>query len=226
MLKSIKIPKLSFLIVGLLSLFLFLFPKGGIKIADKPITIGYILLFAVSYIFFFTKPSNIGQKRIKTIIYLLPFQACSLLSIFIYGWENLVVLLSYIIHFFVIPFALFLTFPTKLPSDLFANILKWIKNGVTFVAFYGVFLFFYKLLSGKFLEIPFLTVNYHDLHLLETEKCIDRGGYFKLISTYNNGNLYGICLQTSNVFVSYFQITDQFAIQNIWPPVLEKVFSS
>lgn len=73
-------------------------------------------------------------------------------------------------------------------------LLKWIKRGVYFIAVYGLFLFVYKLVSGSFIEIPFLTVNYHDINLLENEKCIDRGGVFKLISTYNNGNLYGVCI--------------------------------
>ena len=47
---------------------------------------------------------------------------------------------------------------------------------------------------GRFVEIPFLTVNFHDVGTLETTKYIDRGGIFKLISTYNNGNVYGVCL--------------------------------
>lgn len=59
---------------------------------------------------------------------------------------------------------------------------------------YGVFLFFYKVFTGRFIEIPFLTVNYHDYMDLEKTKCIDRGGIFKLISTYNNGNLFGVCM--------------------------------
>jgi hypothetical protein len=35
-------------------------------------------------------------------------------------------------------------------------------------------------------------VNSADAGLLETTKSIDRGGIFKLISTYNNGNVYGV----------------------------------
>jgi hypothetical protein len=54
-------------------------------------------------------------------------------------------------------------------------------------------LFFFKQLTGHFLEIPLLTGNINDFGRLE-EKCIDRGNVFKLISTYNNGNIYGICL--------------------------------
>ncbi len=47
--------------------------------------------------------------------------------------------------------------------------------------------------SGNIIEIPFLTTNYHDYGELEN-KCNNRGFVFKLISTYNNGNIYGICL--------------------------------
>ena len=49
------------------------------------------------------------------------------------------------------------------------------------------------MISGKLIEIPFLTTNYNDYGELE-KKCNDRGFVFKLISTYNNGNIYGICL--------------------------------
>ena len=45
---------------------------------------------------------------------------------------------------------------------------------------------------GKFIEIPFLTVNAGDYGTLESTKHINRGGYLKLISTYNNGNVYGV----------------------------------
>ena len=64
---------------------------------------------------------------------------------------------------------------------------------VLFVSAYGIFLFFYKLGTGSFIEIPYLTVNAGDLGELEG-KSIDRGGIFKLISTYNNGNVYGISI--------------------------------
>lgn len=194
MLKAFKLPKLALSISFVLIIFLLLFPKGGIKLNGNPITIGYILLFFISFFLLVRKNTLRNQKFFKILLYILPFQIFSIFSILLNGYENTTILASYLIHFFLIPYAIFLTFPEKISSIQINYLLKWICRGINFLAVYGIFLFFYKLLFGRFVEIPFLTVNYHDLNLLENSKCIDRGGYFKLISTYNNGNLYGICL--------------------------------
>ena len=62
------------------------------------------------------------------------------------------------------------------------------------VALYGIVLFVYKIVTGDWIEIPFLTINYGDVGLMDY-KHINRGGdIFKLISTYNNGNIYGVCM--------------------------------
>jgi hypothetical protein len=53
--------------------------------------------------------------------------------------------------------------------------------------------FFYKLTTGISFEIPYLTVNIADVGLVET-KMNSRGEFYKLMSTYNNGNVLGICL--------------------------------
>ena len=66
------------------------------------------------------------------------------------------------------------------------------------------FLFFFKLYTGSFLEIPLITVNIGDVGELEN-KHIDRGGIFKLISTYNNGNIYGVCMLMLLPFFNYFE---------------------
>jgi hypothetical protein len=54
-----------------------------------------------------------------------------------------------------------------------------------------LFLFCFYPLTGKLIEIPYLTVNAADYGLLEQSKHIVRGIGLKLIATYNNGNVYG-----------------------------------
>lgn len=68
------------------------------------------------------------------------------------------------------------------------------KKSLLFISVFGIFLFFYRIATGNFLLIPFLTSNFHDMDSIEIAKCIARGDLFKLFSTYGNGNLYGICL--------------------------------
>jgi hypothetical protein len=184
----IKIGALKGFVIGLLSLFLLCFPKGGIKYLDIPITWGYLFVCALC------QRMILEKKALCCLIALTPFQIISLITIVLNGQVQLGYTCSYVIHFFLIPMGLLLVLPMYMDQIAVEKIFWWIKVGVFFVAAYGLFLFGYKLLTGSFLEIPFLTVNYHDMYELEYEKCIDRGGIFKLISTYNNGNLYGICI--------------------------------
>ena len=60
-------------------------------------------------------------------------------------------------------------------------------------ALWGIFNFFWHPFTGHFVEVPYLTVNAAITASLEYTKHIARGRYLKLISTYNNGNLYGVC---------------------------------
>lgn len=97
------------------------------------------------------------------------------------------------IGFFFLPWSCFFLFSSYLESLDFLKLCHLLKKGIFWLASYGIFLFFYKFFTGSFIEIPLLTTNLHDFHLLE-EKHIAREGFFKLIATYNNGNLYGISL--------------------------------
>ncbi|GGI51458.1 hypothetical protein GCM10011425_26700 [Mucilaginibacter galii] len=62
-----------------------------------------------------------------------------------------------------------------------------------FVIVFGLALFVQKILTGKILEIPYLTVNIADYGHID-EKFNLRGDLMKLTSTYNNGNIYGVCM--------------------------------
>lgn len=102
--------------------------------------------------------------------------------------------IAFLMSFFILPFGFYFAFSDILEDLDWQILLNYLSRSIFLIAVYGIFLFSYKHLTGKFIEIPFLTINLQDLGTLEEAKCIDRGGIFKLISTYNNGNLYGICL--------------------------------
>lgn len=112
----------------------------------------------------------------------------------IHGVEEIGYTTSFFINFFGVSSFFLLLLPPYLNQERIERILSKIKTGIFFISLYGIFLFFFKIITGKFFLIPFLTVNFHDLYTLEETKCIDRGGIFKLISTYNNGNLFGVCV--------------------------------
>jgi len=176
-----------------LCLFVLLFPKGGIKIDDIPITWGYLLLALVGMALLFRKKFSLNKKRSLCLLALLPFQLLSLTTLIFFGFISFNNTFAFLISFYALPTLFFAIFSQSINHIDTSFFLKILKNGLFFLAVFGIFLFIFKLVTGKFFEIPLLSVNLQDFGAIE-EKSIDRGTAFKLISTYNNGNIYGICL--------------------------------
>jgi hypothetical protein len=176
-----------------LLLFLLVFPKGGGKIAGVPITWGYLLLGIISCAALFRKKQKIQRFRCFYTICLIPFQFIGLMSIMINGVADVGMTISFFISFFFLPWVFLLLLSSEIDTLDMEYFSKLFKRGIFFVTCYGLFLFLWKLWIGEFLEIPFLTTNWGDFGALG-EKHIDRGNVFKLISTYNNGNIFGVCL--------------------------------
>ena len=172
-----------------LFLFLLVFPKGGFKIADLPITWGYLFLGAWA-IYTACNPLSIEKKYCQAMLCLLPFQWLSACLLLINGSTSIEYTIAFLTTFLFLPLLFFVSSPVwNLP--IFIDMLK---KGILFVSSYGLILFGYQAITGDFFEIPFLTTNFNDYGLL-LEKCNLRTlGISKLISTYNNGNIYGLCL--------------------------------
>jgi len=193
--------KIQNLIALVLVLFILVFPKGGIKIQNIPITWGYILLGILSlvllpYVILSKRLYNIKKENFAVCISLLIFQIFSLLSLYYNGIKSIGFGISFFVSFFFIPILFLYLLSSYIDNMDTSYILNLIRICILLVAVYGIFLFFFKLKYGYFFEIPFLTVNYGDWGALE-QKPIYRGGVFgafKLISTYNNGNIYGVCI--------------------------------
>lgn len=178
----------------ILVLFVLVFPKGGFKIAEIPITWGYLLLGITSLLPFFKNHLILVPAHFRVLLALFPFQFFSLSIMMFNGIDNLGFVISFITHFFFFPFLFFVLF-SKFITDLsLPFFLTLLKKSIFFISLFGIFLFSFRILSGTFLLIPFLTSNFHDMDTTEVAKNIARGNLFKLFSTYNNGNLYGICL--------------------------------
>ncbi len=185
-------------IVLVLVIFLLVFPKGGIRAGGIPLTWGYAALgaFSVSFPLALWRglPWKVSPLRLLVVGSLLPFQLLLLAALLVNGYEHPGFAVSLFVTFFLVPLAQVLLLGVhldRMDPDFLLQLVRW---GVFLVAAYGIFLFAYKLATGRFIEIPLLTVNAGDLGSLEATKNIDRGGIFKLISTYNNGNIYGISL--------------------------------
>lgn len=177
---------------------LVIIPKGGFKITGIPITWGYLylgLLFVLSIIIIVNKYKfGINSKHYMCYLATLPFVGFFTIHLLIFGYEGtLGNLIAFYISLVFLPFLFYIilgNFLSKINSDYIQNL---ITKSVFWISVYGIFLFIYKQATGHFLEIPYITVNSADLGELARSKFNQRGSVAKLISTYNNGNIFGVC---------------------------------
>ncbi|WP_404786066.1 hypothetical protein [Altericista sp. CCNU0014] len=185
-------------IISLLVLTLVIIPKGGIKVSSIPITWGYVLTFLISFILVLDlrnlkKKFSINKQRSISILSLLPFQFICITSLFFNGFTDLGFAISLIINIILLPWIYIVVFGFYFDKMNFTFFFRFLKFAIISISIYGIFLFFFKFFTGSFIEIPFVTINQGDIGNI-SEKNIDRGEVFKLISTYNNGNIYGVCM--------------------------------
>lgn len=184
--------------IVLLVTFILVFPKGGIKISEIPITWGILILLIVGNISIVQKLMKFNycfnKERFLILAGWLPFQTLCLVSIVENGYKNLGMLLSFLFNLYFVPWVMLGGFGSRFNKIDVRKFFKFIKIGIRIITLYGIFLFFYKIIYGDFIEIPYLTVNYDDIGKLEWGKMNSRMDYSKLMSTYNTGNIYGVCL--------------------------------
>lgn len=182
----------------LLVTFLIAFPKGGIKVADVPVTIGYVILAiaaGLSYFRFILNLKNIPRRAFHAWLLTLPFQLILMIT---YATKGVYVgstalLLANFTCFIFMPTAFLLLFSASTRLVEPEIITKLLVIAIRFICIFGLIVFFTKTFSGYSIEIPFITVNIDDIGALES-KNNTRGSLYKLISTYNNGNIFGACL--------------------------------
>ena len=66
--------------IFLLIVFLLIFPKGGIKISEIPLTWGYLLLGFFSIVILLRKAIYVRKERLNALICLFPFLCISALT--------------------------------------------------------------------------------------------------------------------------------------------------
>jgi hypothetical protein len=195
---AIRVPRhpIANLTSWLLVTFLVLFPKGGFKIGSTPLTWGYLMLgmsaLPLLTLRMITLQWKLTKPLVATVVSLIPFQLLFIYSYFANGIDDVGYTISSFVDFFVLPIVFVCIYPAFLHYVDPERFRKHLSFCIFAAASFGIFLFFWHPLTGSFLEVPFLTVNAGDYGMLETTKHIDRGSFFKLISTYNNGNVYGV----------------------------------
>lgn len=187
---------LGMLSAVLLVVFLVLFPKGGFRLGPLPLTWGYLLLGVVTppafLVRFLQLPLLFPRRVLLVTAMLLPMQLLFVYAGKFYGVSNPPFAFSTFVGLFALPWIFLLIFGPFFPRLDGNQLSRWFCGCVFYAAAWGIFLFFLHPVTHHFIEVPYLTVNASDFGELESTKNIGRGFFFKLISTYNNGNLYGV----------------------------------
>jgi len=180
-----------------LMVFFCLFPKGGIKLGYLPITWGYLYLALstppLALVRVLLLPLRVPTRVLAVIVILVPMQILCLYTAFFYGIVDPPFAVSTFTALFFLPWIFLLVYPPFLRYIDGQRLATYLRFCILGAAMWGILLFVWHPLTGHFIEIPYLTVNAADYGELERTKHIARGFFLKLISTYNNGNLYGLC---------------------------------
>jgi hypothetical protein len=179
-----------------LMVFLVLFPKGGVKIGILPLTWGYMFLALSSPPLLLVRlvafPLRLPVRLWVVLAALAPMQLLVIYTVAFYGIVEPSFAVSTITNLFFLPLIFLLIYPPFLRYVDGERLSRYFRWCILIAALWGIFLFFWHPITGSYIEIPYLTVNAADYGQLETTKNIARGLFFKLISTYNNGNIYGV----------------------------------
>ncbi|MCK4934307.1 MAG: hypothetical protein KAR79_01855 [Simkaniaceae bacterium] len=177
----------------LLVTFLLYFPKGGFIVGSIPIYWGYFCLAALGAFFASKRQYLLTKERVLALLCLIPFQAVAILAHINNGTTSSGLSFAFLINIIALPYIFLLFLSEALEKIDYESLINHLRRGIFFICFYGICLFFSYLFLGKIFEIPLLTSTFGDAFAVG-EKCNNRGLVMKLTSTYNNGNIFGICL--------------------------------
>ncbi len=189
-----KIGSLSARFGLLLFAVLVLMPRGGIKIDELPITFSYTVLGLGALL---SVPLATFRRLTKThvLLYLatLPLVCISayqfsLMTRFDRNWT-----IAYFTTVAAIPPIMLLALSSPI-ADCLRRYRKAIVGIVVATAAFGIADFVARNFLSMPLELPYVTVNAADVGLISKGKYNDRGNLIKLVSTYNNGNIFGTCM--------------------------------
>lgn len=193
----------DYILFSVLCLFVFAIPKSGFNIYNIPFYVGIIVV--VIYI-----ALNLRFYKPLVLIDLIPYWGFISLLIYLlmHDLNNKETVIRYILGFVVLPILFNIIIRKKLSIK---DTLKIITIVGAIPVIYGIIQIMFGIESTI---IPGLTANYtqlknfnFDVYKLLTAKCNRVGEYYKLISTYQNGNMFGIFLVLYYPLLLYWEKT-------------------
>ena len=184
------------------------FPKAGIKLNGIPITVGNVF-FAITFFVWIINKIKIGKIKSYKISAILIFEIlyCILKYTIIYARIGTIIpSLTFIIPLIIYPIMFFVAVDMIDSKEKIDKILKIIIYGFFFLCFYAILQY---IIGIDKCDIPGLTVNLSDykemgtLWFMKKANGTDQANA-KIVSTYQNGNLFGINLIFIYPLVYYY----------------------
>lgn len=186
-------------------IFLIALPKGGIAVGGLPVTFGYLLLGVLAPLAMLAAIRRGGPPPAALANFFFGFVPIAAMAMFkLLGEGSATSSLIYAVILLILP-ALFLLVYSPilemLSEDQIGTPLKW---SIRFVIVWGLMNFVLFAFTRNLIEVPYLTVN--PLNVGEVfAKNNSRGLLMKLVSTYNNGNVFGVCVVMLMPVYWYFE---------------------
>jgi hypothetical protein len=198
-------PGLGFLMATGIFLNVFV-PKGGFYVGTLPITWGYLYLVPV-FVWNFINLFFVGKlsaSRLLAFAACLPFLGVAAWTFAVQGTGDAGATIALFVGFGFMPLLLYVTLDSRLSAEEVETILRYVAVGFVYVAVLGMAMFAVAAITQSPPDIPFITTGgASDLSSLDRNNA--RGAFFKLTSTFNNGNIYGICALMVLPLVAQFQ---------------------
>ena len=178
-------------------------PKAGIKIGEFPLTLGYLSFAIYSFSRIFQKDNRFTKPNIvMSGLAIFNGLVVSTYAV-LFGVDDSGQFASYLLGFSIFPLMFFglIRQDEKLISVYERNIVVIIR----FLTVYGLALFFFYIIYQDFFAVPYLTISGSDVTVLGEKNNIRGPGLSKLISTYNNGNIFGLCMIMMLPFYDFFE---------------------
>jgi len=180
-------------------------PKAGIEVSGLPVTFGYMLLGVAAplgLIALIRRPTLQAAAIGNFIAYLL-VGLIALYKTFLFGAAASSVILSLAL-FIALPMIMLIALCSHLEyltERQIGGILKW---SMRLVIVWGLMNFTLYVLFKHIIEIKYITINAGEVSSV-FNKNNRRGSLMKLISTYNNGNIFGVCMIMLAPLYIYFE---------------------
>jgi hypothetical protein len=194
---NINFPRQPVLVLNLIALWINLaFPKAGIYWGAVPINIGYIVLGLGAFLVLgkiLLRQYTLTRVECIALLLLSGNALFQLLTVSFFGSSTeLSMAVGHFSSLAIVPPLALLSAGYVLFETSRAQVYRLMLGALVLIVIFGVINFLGLNGFKQMIGIPYVTFTGAEFDI--STKYIDRGGVIKLISTYNNGNIFGINL--------------------------------